>query len=84
VRLACALGALNLSGVGEVGCWKKQRMGNWQSAPCVHRYTCCWSRALKAASHRALDVTNRDEMPDVAFGGLAACGMFFFALLALP
>ena len=30
-----------------------------------------------AASHRALDVTNRDEMPDVAFGGLAAFGISF-------
>jgi hypothetical protein len=67
VRLGCALGALNLSGVGEAGCWKKQRMGNWAIGPLRAQVHLLLVSCVVAASHRALDVTNRDEMPDVAF-----------------
>jgi hypothetical protein len=77
VRLACALGALNLSGVGEVGCWKKQRMGNVAIGPWRAQVHLLPVSCVVAASHRALNVTNRDEMPDIAFGGLAAFGMPF-------
>ena len=52
-------------------------MGNLQSAPLRAQVHLLLVSCVVAASHRALDVTNRDEMSDVAFGGPAAFGMSF-------
>jgi hypothetical protein len=77
VRRACALGALNLSGVGEVGLLGKATNGERGNRPLRAQVHLLPVSCVVAASHRALDVTNRDEMSDVAFGGPAAFGMPF-------
>jgi hypothetical protein len=68
VRRACALGALNLSGVGEVGLLGKATNGERGNRPLRAQVHLLPVSCVVAASHRALDVTNRDEMSDVAFG----------------
>lgn len=79
MRLACALGAVSLSDVGEVGVGKATNgeSGNRPQRAQVHLLLVS---CVVAASHRALNATNRDEKPAVKSDGLAAFGMSFAPL----
>ena len=76
VRLACALGAVSFSNVGEVGVGKATNgeSGNRPQRAQVHLLPVS---CVIAASHRALNATNRDEKPAFQSDGLAAFGMSF-------
>jgi len=79
VRLACALGAVSFSNVGEV-CVGKATNGESGNRPQRAQVHLLPVSCVIAASHRALNATNRDEKPAFQSDGLAAFGMSFAPL----